>query len=217
MHQRADLPPLKVMKKIRLDILGVSTSQTQTGSFALVLGEHEGRRRLPIIIGHSEATAIAMAMENMVPPRPLTHDVSKEIIDRFGISMKEMIIHNLEEGIFHAKMIYTDGLKEEGIECRPSDGIAFAVRFNCPIYTYEFILNSAGIVIEDIPVDERDEVEDNPEDDGPSGSEKPAETGDPFARFSLDQLQEQLQKAIQEEAYEKASKIQAEIDKRNAS
>jgi bifunctional DNase/RNase len=205
------------MKKIRLDILGVSTSQTQTGSFALVLGEHNGRRRLPIIIGHTEATAIAMALENMQPPRPLTHDVSKEIIDRFGINLKEMIIHNLEEGIFQAKMIFTDGLKEEGIECRPSDGIAFAVRFDAPIYTYEFILNSAGIVIEDIPTDETEEESADKGAERTPGPVKEEENTNPFGRFTLEQLKEQLQRAIQEEAYEKASKIQAEIDKRNAS
>lgn len=205
------------MKKIKLDILGVSSSQTQVGSFALVLGEYEGKRRLPIIIGHAEATAIAMALENMHPPRPLTHDVSKEIIDRFGISMKEMIIHNLEEGIFHAKMIFTDGLKEEAIECRPSDGIAFAVRFNAPIYTYEFILNSAGIVIEDIPTEETEEEESDNKAEPKPRTKREEESTDPFGRFTLEQLKEQLQKAIQEEAYEKASKIQAEINKRKAS
>jgi bifunctional DNase/RNase len=199
------------MKKIKLDILGVSNSQTQTGSFALVLGEHEGRRRLPIIIGSNEASAIAMGLENLRPPRPLTHDLFKDIFERFGLEFKELIIHNLDEGVFHAKMIVTDGLKTEEIECRSSDGIALALRYGSPIYTYEFILSSAGIVIDEPTPEEEDDTKQERR-----SKESTEEERDPYANMSLEELHEHLQKAISQEVYEKAAKIQAEIDKRNA-
>ncbi len=200
------------MKKIKLDILGVSNSQTQTGSFALVLGEHGGRRRLPIIIGSNEASAIAMGLENLRPPRPLTHDLFKDIFERFGLELKELIIHNLDEGVFHAKMIVTDGLKTEEIECRSSDGIALALRYGSPIYTYEFILSSAGIVIEELSPEEEDEEAEEERRSKKSTEEEK----DPYAHMNTEELHDHLQKAISQEAYEKAAKIQAEIDKRNA-
>jgi bifunctional DNase/RNase len=199
------------MKKIKLDILGVSNSQTQSGSFALVLGEHGGRRRLPIIIGSNEASAIAMGLENLRPPRPLTHDLFKDIFERFGLEFKELIIHNLDEGVFHAKMIVTDGLKTEEIECRSSDGIALALRYGSPIYTYEFILSSAGIVIEEHSTEEEEETKEERK-----SKKSTEEEADPFAHLSVEELHDRLQKAIGEEAYEKAAKIQAEIDKRKA-
>ena len=137
------------MKKVRLEIVGLSYSQTQSGAYALVLGESSGSRRLPIIIGGFEAQAIAIELEKMSPSRPLTHDLFKSFAQTFDISVNEVLIYNLVEGIFYAKLICTDGTREVEIDARTSDAIALAVRFNCEIYTYEFILKSAGIVLDD--------------------------------------------------------------------
>src|SRR5437868_1638420 len=137
------------MKKIKLEIIGLSYSQTQSGAYALVLGEAKGKRRLPIIIGGFEAQAIAIELEKMTPSRPLTHDLFKTFAETFNILVNEVIIYNLVEGIFFAKLICNDGTKDVEIDARTSDAIALAVRFSCPIYTYEFILSSAGIILED--------------------------------------------------------------------
>ena len=136
------------MKKLKLDIVGLSYSQTQSGAYALVLGEVNGRRRLPIIIGAFEAQAIAIEIEKMTPSRPLTHDLFKSLAGSYSINIQEVIIYNLVDGIFFAKLICSDGKKSSEIDARTSDAIALAVRFDCPIYTYEFILATAGIVIE---------------------------------------------------------------------
>src|SRR4051812_31627080 len=137
------------MKKVKLDIIGLLYSQTQSGAYALVLGEAKGKRRLPIIIGGFEAQAIAIELEKMTPSRPLTHDLFKSFADAFNITVKEVIIYNLVEGIFFAKLLCDNGEKETEIDTRTSDAIALAVRFQCPIYTYEFTLSSAGIILED--------------------------------------------------------------------
>src|ERR1700744_1704153 len=136
------------MKKIKLDIVGLSYSQTQSGAYALVLGEVSGRRRLPIIIGAFEAQAIAIEIEKMTPSRPLTHDLFKSFAQAYHISVQEIVIYNLVDGIFYSKLMCSDGKRIIEIDARTSDAIAIAVRFDCPIYTYEFILSSAGIVIE---------------------------------------------------------------------
>lgn len=136
------------MKKIKLDIVGLSYSQTQSGAYALVLGEVNGRRRLPIIIGGFEAQAIAIEIEKMTPSRPLTHDLFKSFAQSYNVTVQEVIIYNLVDGIFFAKLLCSDSKKTIEIDARTSDAIALAVRFECPIYTYEFILATAGIVIE---------------------------------------------------------------------
>ena len=150
------------MKKIRLDIVGLSYSQTQTGAYALVLGESGGKRRLPIIIGGFEAQAIAIELEKMTPSRPLTHDLFKSFAQVFDIEITEVIIYNLVEGIFFAKIICSNGVSENEIDARTSDAIALAVRFNCPISTYDFILSSSGILLEDdsqgLPSAEQEDV-----------------------------------------------------------
>jgi bifunctional DNase/RNase len=200
------------MKKIKLDIVGLSYSQTQSGAYALVLGEQKGKRRLPIIIGSFEAQAIAVALEKMPPQRPLTHDLFKTMADSFGIEVKEVIIYNLSEGIFYAKLICSDGLKEVQIDSRTSDAIALAVRFNCPVFTYEFILSSAGIVIDD--------PQESGTDTASAEEEKHVQAKsaqNPLSELSDEELKNRLQKAIEEEAYEKASQIQAEINRRKQS
>ena len=137
------------MDKIKLEIAGLSYSQTQSGAYALVLAEANGKRRLPIIIGGFEAQAIAIELENMTPSRPLTHDLFKNFAEQYQININEIIIYNLVEGIFFAKLYCEQNGVEIQIDSRTSDAIALAVRFECPIYTYEFVLSQAGIILED--------------------------------------------------------------------
>lgn len=197
------------MKKVRLEIVGLSYSQTQSGAYALVLGESAGSRRLPIIIGGFEAQAIAIELEKMTPTRPLTHDLFKAFSETFSIEVTEILIYNLVEGIFYAKLICTDGTREVEIDARTSDAIALAVRFNCPIYTYEFILKSAGIVLDD---------------DAPVSTENPMATVEdmttPESEYkskSSEELKNLLQNALDEEQYELASKIRDELNTRKQS
>lgn len=206
------------MDKIELEIIGLSYSQTQTGAYALVLGETVGnKRRLPIIIGGFEAQAIAIELEAMTPSRPLTHDLFKNLADAFDINLLEVIIYNLVEGIFYAKLIIQQGTETIEIDTRTSDAIALAVRFKCPISTYEFILSSAGIILDESQKD-KDFNDDNDEFDE---LEKELEEIDPskpldYSKMSITELNKVLQNAIEHENYEEASKIKAEIDKRNA-
>ncbi|HEY8782826.1 MAG TPA: bifunctional nuclease family protein [Mucilaginibacter sp.] len=197
------------MKKIKLDIVGLSYSQTQSGAYALVLGEVSGRRRLPIIIGSFEAQAIAIEIEKMTPSRPLTHDLFKSFGQAYHINVQEIIIYNLVDGIFYAKLICSDGKKVVEIDARTSDAIAVAVRFDCPIYTYEFILSSAGIVIEGNDFVYLENISETPE-------EKTTTAGG-FTSLSVDELKTKLQEALAEESYEKAAKIRDELNRRKSS
>ena len=199
------------MKKIKLDIVGLSYSQTQSGAYALVLGEVSGRRRLPIIIGSFEAQAIAIEIEKMTPSRPLTHDLFKSIGEAFHINVQEVVIYNLVDGIFYSKLICSDGKRTTEIDARTSDAIAIAVRFDCPIYTYEFILSTAGIVIEGndfVYLENINEAHDE--------QTVPATAGG-FASLSDDELKTKLQEALADESYEKAAKIRDELNRRKAS
>jgi uncharacterized protein len=200
------------MKKIKLDIVGLSYSQTQSGAYALVLGEISGRRRLPIIIGSFEAQAIAIEIEKMTPSRPLTHDLFKNFAQAFNIVIQEVIIYNLVDGIFYSKLICSDGKKSIEIDARTSDAIAMAVRFDCSIYTYEFILSSAGIVIEG-----NDFVYLENMADAATEEKTVASTTSGYATLSNDELKTKLQEALTEEAYEKAAKIRDELNRRKAS
>jgi len=199
------------MKKIKLDIVGLSYSQTQSGAYALVLGEVNGRRRLPIIIGSFEAQAIAIEIEKMTPSRPLTHDLFKNFAQAYNITIQEIIIYNLVDGIFYSKLICSDGKKVIEIDARTSDAIAMAVRFDCAIYTYEFILSTAGIVIEGNDFVYLENMSDAAEEKSVTA----ATTG--FASLSIDELKTKLQEALTEEAYEKAAKIRDELNRRKAS
>jgi len=202
------------MKKVRLEIVGLSYSQTQSGAYALVLGESSGSRRLPIIIGGFEAQAIAIELEKMSPSRPLTHDLFKSFAQTFDITVNEVLIYNLVEGIFYAKLICTDGSREVEIDARTSDAIALAVRFNCDIYTYEFILKSAGIVLDDdievSAISEPSQVSGVPEN---IKSMEP----DEYKDKSSEELKSMLQTALDEEQYEMASKIRDELNQRKKS
>ncbi len=201
-----------LVKKIKLDIVGLSYSQTQTGAYALVLGEINGRRRLPIIIGGFEAQAIAIEIEKMTPSRPLTHDLFKSVATTFNLSVQEVIIYNLVDGIFYAKLIISDGKKTTEIDARTSDAIALAVRFDCPIYTYEFIISTAGIVIEG-----NDFVFMESNENQIIDEKQPVRTGTNYAALSDEELKKQLTKAIEEEAYEKAARIRDEMGRRKNS
>lgn len=192
------------MEKIKLEILGISYSQSQSGAYALILGENGEKRRLPIIIGSFEAQAIAIELEKMKPSRPLTHDLLKNFAQTFNIIIKEVIIYKFSEGIFYSKLICFDGIKEVEIDSRTSDAVALAVRFKCPIYTYETILSAAGIVLQD---------------DEKTGEEEalpvePEMSSSDYESLSVKELEDLLMAAIDEEAYEKASKIRDEINKR---
>jgi bifunctional DNase/RNase len=203
------------MKKVRLEIVGLSYSQTQSGAYALVLGESSGSRRLPIIIGGFEAQAIAIELEKMSPSRPLTHDLFKSFAQTFNITVNEVLIYNLVEGIFYAKLICSDGAREVEIDARTSDAIALAVRFSCEIYTYEFILKSAGIVLDDdIEVSSITETPNLTEiKDSPSS----VESSDEYKNKSSEELKSMLQTALDEEKYEMASKIRDELNQRKKS
>jgi bifunctional DNase/RNase len=208
------------MKKVRLEIVGLSYSQTQSGAYALVLGESSGSRRLPIIIGGFEAQAIAIELEKMSPSRPLTHDLFKAFAQTFDITVSEVLIYNLVEGIFYAKLICTDGSREVEIDARTSDAIALAVRFNCEIFTYEFILKSAGIVLDDdIEVSSITEpsatVSSEPKET--STATKSSGESDEYKAKSSEELKNMLQIALDEEKYEMASKIRDELNQRKKS
>ncbi|MCF8415202.1 MAG: bifunctional nuclease family protein [Crocinitomicaceae bacterium] len=194
------------MDKIKLEIAGLSYSQTQSGAYALVLAETGGKRQLPIIIGGFEAQAIAIELEKMTPTRPLTHDLFKNFAVSFSIEVKEVVIYNLIEGIFFAKLICERDGQVTEIDARTSDAIAIGVRFNCPIYTFENILSSAGILLDEETGNEFDS--DSLEDDEGDDSK------DSINQVSIEELEVQLDEAIQNEDYELASKIRDEINKR---
>lgn len=206
------------MKKIQLDIVGLSYSQTQSGAYALVLGEISGNRRLPIIIGSSEAQAIAVEIEKMTPSRPLTHDLFKTFANAFDISMQEVLIYNLIDGIFYARIMVKSGDTIKELDARTSDAVALAVRFNCPIYTYEFIMSSAGIVIESNDIAFLENIASPKKapsiEDVIEQKFEPKQTVSPYASLTKEQLESTLQKAIDSEKYEIAARIRDEIEKR---
>jgi bifunctional DNase/RNase len=193
------------MEKIRLDIIGMSYSQSQSGAYALILGERNGKRRLPIIIGGFEAQSIAIELEKIRTPRPLTHDLFKAFADAYSIDLTEVVICKFSEGVFHAKLVCTNGTVDQEVDSRTSDAIALALRFGCPVYTYENIMAAAGILMEE-------ESEILKQDDPAADSEHSELVS--FADATQAELKEMLQRAIENEEYEKASKIRDELNKR---
>jgi bifunctional DNase/RNase len=192
-----------LMEKIRLEIVGMSYSQSQSGAYALILGEVKGKRRLPIIIGGFEAQAIAVELEKMKPTRPLTHDLFKSFADTYLIQVKEVVIDQFKQGVFHAKLICVQHNVENSIDSRTSDAVALAIRFKCPIYTFENIMMEAGMQIDENA---------SPADDIASATDISREQH--FEQYTLSELEEMLQKAVEQEEYEKASKLRDEIMKR---
>lgn len=196
------------MKRIELDIVALSHSMTQSHNYAVVLGERRGQRRLPIVIGSFEAQAIAVAMERMVPNRPLTHDLFKSTLDTFGVQLKEVVINNLLDGIFYARLVCMKNGELYEIDSRTSDAIAMAVRFECPIFTYDFILEAAGVVLE-----EQDEA-----GSGVVGTARmPAHLdSDALETYPIEALKRRLQEVLEGEDYETAAKIRDELKRREA-
>lgn len=187
------------MKKIQLDIVALSHSVTQSHNYAVVLGEQEGSRRLPIVIGSFEAQAIAVAMERMVPNRPLTHDLFKNVLETLDVELLEVVISNLQDGIFFAQLICEQNGEIIEIDSRTSDALAMAVRFDCPIYTYEFILERAGVVLEDIEEE---------------AAERPSRKPKRLSSLSDDQLNSMLNEVLAAEDYERAAEIRDELNRR---
>jgi len=191
------------MKKVRLDIMALSHSVTQSHNYAVVLGEENGKRRLPIVIGGFEAQAIAVALENMTPNRPLTHDLFKNTLDAFHVEIKEVVINNLLDGIFYAQLICEQDGNVMQIDARTSDAISMAVRYGCPIYTFEFIMESAGVILDD------------EEDTKPNAPTKPK--GSSIETMSLAGLERLLDEALGKEDYERAAQIRDIITKKKSS
>ena len=190
------------MQKIELKIYGLSYSHSQSSAYALILGEKEGERRLPIIVGGLEAQAIAIEVEKMKPARPLTHDLFKAFAESYHIEVKEIIINKFHEGIFYSVIICDDGKREVEIDSRTSDAVAIALRFSCPIYTYEQVMSVAGVIMEDAK--EEDETSSN----------QVLKADNDLAQYSIKVLEEKLSKAIEKEDYEQASIIRDEINNR---
>ncbi|RZJ63573.1 MAG: hypothetical protein EOO45_20285 [Flavobacterium sp.] len=205
------------MSLVKLTIKGISYSQTQNGAYALILNEVDGERKLPIVIGAFEAQSIAIALEKEIkPPRPLTHDLFKNFADRFDIVVKQVIIHKLVDGVFFSSIICERDRIEEIIDARTSDAIALALRFNAPIFTYKNILDKAGIFLKinpetDQPGEEHDDVLSPTQTFGTESV-----SGEGYSQYTLQELHELLEGAVQNEDYEKAAKIRDEISKKES-
>jgi len=206
------------LKKIQLEILGLSSSQSQSGSFALILGEKTGNRRLPIIIGMFEAQSIAIQIEKISPNRPLTHDLFKSFAEHVHVTILEVLISDLKEGVFYSKIICSDGATTFELDARPSDAIAIGLRFGVPIFTVESVLSEAGIILSDLD-ENADDTDDDDDQDEEDDTDKPtpsrSEPREPSGQVSLDELTKMLAQALEKEDYEKAAKIRDELNKRN--
>lgn len=200
------------MRKIELEIAGLSQTFSQSQNYAVLLSETNGIRKLPIVIGAFEAQAIAVAIEKVTINRPLSHDLIKNIFLSFHIQLKEVIIDNLQDGIFYAKLICESNGNEMEIDSRTSDALALAVRFNCPIFTYEFILENAGTILnETTKAEEESDVEDL------IASELTIQSNFDFSKMSLKELNDKLTEFLDHEDYESAARVRDEMERRKAS
>ncbi len=205
------------MEKIKLEIIALQSSRSQSTSYAVVLGEMTGRpkRRLPIVIGAFEAQAIAVAIEKITPTRPLTHDLIKNIFGMMDVELQEIVIDNLQEGIFYSKLVCLKEGREIEIDSRTSDALALAVRFKCPIYTYGFILEAAGIILEeDDPLTEGKSPEKKEEPEGAKVEASGSNPNAPLDQWSTEDLNEKLKVVLDSEDYEKAIRIRDELERR---
>jgi hypothetical protein len=198
------------MEKIKLNVLGISYSQTQSGAYALVLTEEHGDRRIPIIVGGFEAQSIAIQLEGLHPPRPLTHDLFLNFAQSFSIKLLEVNIYKLEEGVFYSKLTCDNGKKKVDIDARTSDAIALALRFRCPIYTTEDIMNRSGIVIDF----DKEPKSSSPSSVTSSVNKEESASRSELKNYDLDELNKLLEEAVMNEDYEKASEIRDEIKRR---
>jgi bifunctional DNase/RNase len=205
------------MGKIKLNVLGISYSQTQSGAYALVLSEEEGNRRIPIIVGGFEAQAIAIELEGLAPPRPLTHDLFKNFAESYGIKLIEVNIHKLEDGVFFANILCDNGGQRIILDARTSDAIALALRFSCPIFTTDEIVEKAGIVL-DFEKGTDFETPAPSEEKEPDEKVEKSKKGTPpldLSKKSMDELRSMLAESVSKEDYEKASEIRDEINRRS--
>ncbi len=205
------------MGKIKLNVLGISYSQTQSGAYALVLSEEEGNRRIPIIVGGFEAQAIAIELEGLTPPRPLTHDLFRNFSESYGIRILEVNIHKLEDGVFFANIMCDNGDRQMTLDARTSDAIALALRFKCPIFTTDEIVEKAGIIL-DFEKGTGMEQADTPQEaepEKPAGKKRKRTVHPNLTDASMEELKEMLSEAVSKEDYERASKIRDEINKRS--
>lgn len=199
------------MQKVRLNVLGLSYSQTQSGAYALILSSEESKHRIPIIIGSYEAQAIAIELEGLKPPRPLTHDLFVTFANAFAVNPVEVNIYKLEEGVFYSEIVLDNNYDKIRIDSRTSDAVALALRFKCPIFTTEDIISKAGIILDSEP----EAAKSQPGSTKDIEQETPQALGEAgLSKYKLDELQNMLQKAIEEENYELASEIRDEINKR---
>jgi len=200
------------VKKIELEIVALSHSVTQSHNYAVVLGEQNGSRRLPIVIGGFEAQAIAVAMERMTPNRPLTHDLFKNALEIFEVELKEIIINNLLDGIFYSRLICSRHGETVEIDSRTSDALAMAVRFNCPIYTYEFILDAAGVILEEGDSEDPEAIE----KPAPKKRKRTVKSNNPttLKSYSIEDLSKMLDDVLASEDYERAAAIRDELKRR---
>ncbi len=208
------------MEKVRLSVLGLSYSETQSGAYALVLAEEDGDRRIPIIIGAFEAQAIAIELEGLKPPRPLTHDLFLQFANSYNIELLEVNIFKLEEGVFFSNLVFNHEKENVIVDSRTSDAVALALRFKCPIYTTKEVIQKAGIIIEfgkdKENKDKSKEINIFEEDDSDSKTSSKKSSKKPsFTKFELKDLELMLKEAISDEDYEKASHIRDEINRRN--
>jgi bifunctional DNase/RNase len=191
------------MKRVKLKVMGISYSQTQSGAYALILLEENGDRRIPIIIGGFEAQAIVIKLENLDPPRPLTHDLFKKFADEFKIYLTEVMIYKLEEGVFFSKLVCNNGEKESSIDSRTSDAVALALRFGCPIFITEEILEKAGITIS------------TTESEPSSGEEgTPGQGENKYDSYTEEELFKIIDESVRTEDYERAAAVRDELEKR---
>jgi len=193
------------MKRVKLKVTGISYSQTQSGAYALILNEENGDRRIPIIIGGFEAQAIVIKLENLDPPRPLTHDLFKKFADEFNISVSEVMIYKLEEGVFFSKLVCNNDVKEYSIDSRTSDAVALALRFDCPIFITEDILEKTGITVSQSEPDATPSAEPD--------NVFTTEIGK-YSSYTDEELYKMIDDSVKTEDYERAALIRDEIEKR---
>ncbi len=196
------------MKKIKLKVVGLSYSETHSGAYALVLEEENGQRRIPIIIGSFEAQAIAIQLEKLKPPRPLTHDLFVAFASAYSIDLIEVNIYKLEEGIFYSNLVFQQNDEQIVIDSRTSDAVALALRFDCPIYTTPAVMEQAGIILN------FDDEDSSGQEEEQTSNEKKDFRINPYAKYTIDELEKMMQIAIENEEYEKASAIRDELNRR---
>ena len=187
--------------RVKLKVMGITYSQIQNGAYALVLAEENGDRRIPIIIGTAEAQSIAIRLEHLTPPRPMTHDLFASFAPGFGIRLREVFVYHYEDGVFSSELLFDDGTRQIRIDSRTSDAIAIALRTQSPIYTTEKIISEAGIIFQEDPKEKKKE-------------ETKVSKHKHLDEYSTKELKERLEEAIRTEAYEKAALIQQELKKR---